>query len=238
MYRLRIWLFAAVFYPGSAFYVLLTPVAAVLGARQLGWWVRGWTRFHNWAARSILGITIRIEGEVPRGPALIVAKHEAMFETIALVAILGRPVPVMKAELMRIPLWGWAARRFGSIVVDRAGSSAALRTMVRAAKAGLAEGRPIVLFPEGTRVPHGLRAPLQSGFAGLYRALDVPTVPLAIDSGRVWPRRGPQGPGAITFRFGEPIPPRLPRREAEARVLEAINALNGRSIVGAAEIGT
>ena len=82
-----------------------------------------------------------------------------------------------------------------------------------------------MIFPEGTRVPHGTRRPLQAGFAGLYKMLGVPVVPVAVDSGlpyhRAWKRRRP-----ITYRFGEPIPPGLPRAEIEARVLQAINALN------------
>ena len=228
MDRLRTLAFAVVFYPGSALFVLLAPVAALFGARPLAAWVRQWTLFHDWAARTVLGIVIRIEGDVPRGPVLIAAKHEAMFETLALVSMLDRPSLVMKAELSRIPIWGWAAQRYGMIVVDRAASASALRRMTRDARAAFADGRPVVIFPEGTRVPHGLRAPIRPGFAGLYRALGVPAVPLAVDSGRVWPRKGVKRAGIITFRFGAPIPTGLSRAEVETRLSEAINALNPR----------
>jgi 1-acyl-sn-glycerol-3-phosphate acyltransferase len=98
--------------------------------------------------------------------------------------------------------------------------------MVRDAQQASSEGRLVVLFPEGTRVLPGEQPPLQPGFAGLYRALNLPVVPLALDSGKVWPRRAfVRRPGIVTFRFGETIPPGLPRREAEARVHAAINAL-------------
>ena len=97
--------------------------------------------------------------------------------------------------------------------------------MMRATAAAIAEGRSIVLFAEGTRVAPGERPPLQSGFAGLYRALKLPVVPLALDSGQLWPRRAfIKRPGIVTFRFGETIPPGLGREEIEAVVHAAINA--------------
>jgi len=131
----------------------------------------------------------------------------------------------MKQELADIPVWGWAARRYGVIVVDREASAGALRRMLREAKVALDAGRSIVIFPEGTRVAPGEQPPLKAGFAGLYQMLKLPVVPVALDSGTVWPRRGPKRPGVVTIRFGEAIPPGLPRKEAEALVHAAINAL-------------
>src|SRR3546814_17839822 len=99
--------------------------------------------------------------------------------------------------------------------------------MMKAAKAALAMGRPICLFPEGTRVPHGERPPLRAGFAGLYAMLKVPVIPVAIDSGRLSPRNSfLKRPGTITFHVGEIIPPVLPRAEAEARVHAATKPLH------------
>ena len=99
--------------------------------------------------------------------------------------------------------------------------------MVSEARAYAARGRPLAIFPEGTRVPHGERPPLRSGFAGLYKLLGLPVVPVAVDSGPLyqplWKRMG-----TITLLFGEPIEPGLPREEIEARVHAAINVLNSR----------
>ena len=128
-----------------------------------------------------------------------------------------------------IPLWGWVVRRYGVIPVDRTGGAAALRRMMRAAEAAIAEGRPIVIFPEGTRVPPGERPPLQPGFAGLYRALKLAVVPVAVDSGRLWPPRNASSsaPGIVTFRFRRGPIPAGPRSasEIEGQVHAAINAL-------------
>jgi 1-acyl-sn-glycerol-3-phosphate acyltransferase len=153
-------------------------------------------------------------------------KHEAMYETIEALLFLDRPAPVFKRELMNIPLWGRACQRYGGIVVEREAGASALRTMLREAKEIIAEGRPILIFPEGTRVPHGQAPELKSGLAGLYRLLNLPLVPIACDSGRLLPKRGQKRPGLVTFKVGETIPPGLPREEVEARVHKAINALN------------
>ena len=113
------------------------------------------------------------------------------------------------------------------IPVDRDGGAGALRDMLTRSRALLADDRPIIIFPEGTRVIHGETPPLQSGFAGLYKMLNVPVVPVAVDSGKLMPRnRWRRRPGVITYKVGEEIPAGLPRAEVEARVHAAMNAFN------------
>ncbi|WP_315762576.1 lysophospholipid acyltransferase family protein [Sphingomonas sp. Y38-1Y] len=225
MNRLRSWLFDAAFYGGSIPFVVLAPVSALFGQAALKAHVMGWLRWHRLCARTIMGMRSRVEGVAPAEPALYVAKHQSFYETFELGLILDAPLIVMKAELMEIPMWGWAARKYGMIVVDRSGSGAALRRMLREAAAAREAGRSVLIFAEGTRVLPGETPPLRPGFAGLYKALRMPTVPVALDSARVWPRRGPKHPGTVTFAIGEALPPGLPRDEAEARIHAAINAL-------------
>lgn len=219
--------FKTVFYPGSAVFVLLAPLFAMVGQQPLTRHIYRWAHFHDWCTRVLLGVRWRLEGHVPAGPALIAMKHEAMYETIESLLFLDRPAPVFKRELMDIPLWGRACQRYGGIVVERDAGASSLRKMLAEAKVLIAQGRPILIFPEGTRVPHGEAPPLKSGIAALYRLLNLPVVPIACDSGRLLPKKGPKRPGTVTFRVGETIPPGLPRDEVEARVHAAINALNG-----------
>ena len=228
MSRLRSLAFQLLFYGVSVPIVLLVPFAALGGRRAIRGYAHGWTVMHHWMTRRLLGIELKVEGDrYPLArPVLYAVKHQAMYETLELGRILDRPAIVMKEELARIPIWGWAARIYGTIVVDREASAAALRRMVADGRAALDEGRSIVIFPEGTRVAPGEQPPLRAGFAGLYQLLKVPVVPVAVNSGTVWPRHGPKRPGVVTFRFGEAIPPGLPRKEAEARVHAAINALD------------
>lgn len=228
MSRLRTLLFNLVFWGGSVPIVLTVPVSAWFGQRAVIAHATVWTRFHHWATRVLLGIHVRIEGERPDGPALYAAKHQAMFETLELQRLLDGPAMALKQELADIPVWGWATRRYGALVVDRDATSTALRKMMREASAAKAQGRSILIFPEGTRVRPGEQPPIKSGFAGLYRLLNMPTVPVAVDSGRLWPKRGPKRAGIITFRFGEVIAPGLGRDEIEARVHAAINELDAR----------
>ena len=222
----RTWLFRTVFYAVSVPIVATVPVSALFGRRAVIRHATAWTLFHRWTAATLLGIRVRVEGVRPPGPALYAAKHQAMFETLELQALLDGPAMALKQELARIPVWGWATRRYGALVVDREGSAAALRKMMREANDAKAAGRSILIFPEGTRVPPGEQPPLKPGFAGLYRMLGLPTVPVALDTGRLLPKRGAKHPGVVTIRFGETIPPGLGRAEIERRVHRAINVLD------------
>jgi 1-acyl-sn-glycerol-3-phosphate acyltransferase len=226
MNLLRSTLFALVFFPGSVVFVLLAILGALFGTTPLTWATHGWARWHRICAWLLLGVRTRIEGTIPSGAVLVASKHQSMFETVEFLLILDKPAVVLKRELADLPGWGWVARRFGVIPVDRAGGAVALRRMLNAAKAAIAAGRPIMIFPEGTRVLPGEQPDLQPGFAGLYKSLGVPVVPIALDSGRLWPRRSyVKRPGRVTMRVGEIIPPGLPRKEVEARVHAAINQL-------------
>ena len=148
-----------------------------------------------------------------------------MFETIEMLMFARTPVIVLKRELADMPLFGRMTRRYGVIPVDREAGAKALRDMLAEAKAAAATGRPVIIYPEGTRVPPGTSPPLRAGFAGIYRALGLPVVPVAHDSGRLFGRGLDKRSGTVTFRVGETIPPGLKRDEIEARVHAAINAL-------------
>ncbi len=224
---LRSFLFLLVFYGGSVLFVLAALLFPLFGRGYIRWIATRWSHFHRACARWLLGQKVRVEGALPQGHYLYIFKHESMFETLDLLCLFDRPAIVAKRELLDIPLWGGIARRYGLIPVERSAGAKALRALRQAAAEATAEGRAICLFPEGTRVPHGERPRLQSGFAGLYALLRLPVVPVAVDSGRLSPRGSfLKRAGTITYRVGEIVPTGLDRKEAEARVHAAINALN------------
>lgn len=225
MAAFRSLLFAAIFYPATLLWVLTGIVASLFGRRPALAVVLSWVGVHRWLAEHLLGIRARVEGTIPAGPHLIAVKHQSMFETIEMVRLSHLAVIVMKRELADIPLFGLITRRYGVIPVDRAAGAKALREMVAQGQEAIAAGRSVIIFPEGTRVPPGETPPLRPGFAGLYRALGLPVVPVAVDSGRLWGRGLDTRSGEVTFKVGETIPPGLKREEIEARVHAAINAL-------------
>jgi 1-acyl-sn-glycerol-3-phosphate acyltransferase len=223
---LRSALFVVIFYLGSIVMVLAAIAAVPFGQAAIIAASRRWALWHRWCAGALLGIRAQVVGSLPQSDALVVFKHEAMFETIEVLTLFDAPAVVMKQELIDIFGWGYVALRHGVIPVDRDAGASALRHMLIAAKAAKAQHRPVILFPEGTRVTHGETPPLRAGFAGLYKILALPVVPVALDSGKLWPRGFLRRPGTVTMLVGETIPPGLPREEVEARVHAAINALN------------
>ena len=225
MVALRSLLYAAIFYPATALCVLAGIVASLFGRRPMLAVVLRWLELNHWLAEHVLAIRSRVEGWIPPGPHLIAVKHQSMFETTEMVRLTGLPVIVMKRELARIPLFGWLTRRYGVIVVDRSAGAKALRSLVEEGKRAVATGRSVNIYPEGTRVRVGETPPLQAGFAALYRAIGLPVMPVAMDSGRLWGKRFLIRGGTVTFRVGETIPAGLKRAEIEARVHAAINAL-------------
>lgn len=232
-----------------AFYIAFFGATALFGAAGLPLllaprrWVMRFGRF--WARcvlallRTIVGLDGEIRGQehIPSGPSIIAMKHQSAWDTLILPVILDDFAVVVKQELLFVPFYGWYAARAGSIAIDRRGGAGALRHMVRRARQAAAAGRPVVIFPEGTRTAPGRRLTYQPGVAALYQALQLPVVPAAVNSGLFWGRRSfVKRPGRITLAFLEPIPPGLPRvhlmSELEARIEAATAALESEGSAG------
>jgi len=222
---LRSLLFALLFYPGTLLYVLTVIIVSPIGDGPVRTVVHAWSAFHHWLVRHVLAIRMEWDGRIPDGPFLIAVKHQSMMEAVDTLHFARAPVVVMKRELTVIPLFGWVTRRYGVIGVDRDAGASALRTMMAEARAAVAGGRPVIIFPEGTRVPYGTSPPLRPGFAGLYRVLGLPVVPVAHDAGKLWHKGFVKRSGVVRFKVGATIPAGLKRDDVEARVHIAINAL-------------
>lgn len=230
---IRSTLFAVIFYSMTIPFVVAAALIAPVSERLMQRVATAWCYFHRWSCRILLGQKIRVIGDLPKEPMLFVFKHESMFETIDLLCLLDCPIVIAKQELLDIPMWGAVARRYGAIGLRRDDGAKAVRHLKVAVGAAIHSGRPVCLFPEGTRVAHGHSPPIRAGFAALYQMLGLPVVPVAVDSGRLSPRGSfVKRAGTITYKVGKVVPAGLPRREAEALVHAAINALNGAEEAG------
>ncbi len=201
-----------------------------------------WCRGTMWLLERVVGLTYEVVGREhrPTTPAIYAFKHQSAWETIAVCGLFSSFCIVLKQELMRIPMFGLHLKRMGFIGIDRSAGASALKEMVRAAREVHADGRDIVMFPEGTRTPPGERQPYHPGVAALYRDLKVPVVPVALNSGVFWGRRKLfKRPGCITVRFLPPIAPGLRRRDFMAALDDSIetatDALVESAGAGAAE---
>src|SRR5258705_6244920 len=203
--------------------LLLLPYRLTLKAASL------WARLVLFGLKALAGIGIEVRGRLEDPRVLIAAKHLSMWETVALLALLPGPAIVLKRSLLRIPFYGWYCGKMRMIAIDRAAVAKAIRLMHGEAKRALDEGRPIVIFPEGTRRKPGDPPDYKPGVAGLYAQLDVPCVPVAHNSGLFWAGGFFRKPGTIILEFLPPIPPGLPRRDfmglLESRIEEARNRL-------------
>ena len=220
-----LWLYLSMFAVGLS-PALLMPHGVAMGVIKL------WARFALFGLRWIAGVKVEVRGleHRPTGPALIAAKHQGMLDVIAPFAFLDDACFVMKKELMPLPFFGWFAWKTKMIAVDRAAHAKALKDMVRQTRARLAEGRQILIFPEGTRTTPGEPADYKPGVAAIYRDVEAPCWPVATNSGVHWPAHGfKRYPGTVVFEFLPPIPAGLKRAafmaELESRIEGASPAL-------------
>ncbi|TFF19675.1 1-acyl-sn-glycerol-3-phosphate acyltransferase [Jiella endophytica] len=215
MTLLRSIAFNILFYGNLTLQLLFWSPVFFFASEATCWWiVRNWARSSLWLLEKVAGARSLVSGaeNLPEGGAIVASKHQSEWEIMALLVAVDRPTFILKKELMHIPLFGSFARRMRMIPVDRSRRGAAIAEMTQAARDAVAEGRRIIIFPEGTRTAPGAEVDYRQGVFRLYDALGLPAVPVALNSGLFWPRRGfRKHPGEIRAEFLPPIAPGLDR---------------------------
>mgnify|MGYP000641991602 CR=1 FL=1 len=179
--------------------------------------------------RWILGLDYKVTGieNLPKSGSYIVAmKHQSAYETLKLYLIFGDIRAIVKKELLWLPLWGWYAARMGMIGVDRGKGKSAVESMLKNSKSVIDQGIPIVIYPQGTRVSvetSSAEKPYKYGAARLYNHYDIPIVPVALNSGKFWPRKSFLiKSGTVEFKILPPLKPGLDMDEAHRQMSIAI----------------
>lgn len=233
---LRSFFFNVGWYAGTTIIAIVGSPILLMPRRFVVAWSLFWIDFCLWWLRITCRLTHRVGGleNMPAGPVIFACKHQSSWETLAFSRLFPGAATVMKRELVLIPVVGWAMARVGNIAVERGDGSKALRGLVKQAKATLAEGRSILIFPEGTRVAVGDERPYQVGTAALYRQLGVPVVPVALNSGLFWGRRKfIKRPGVIDVEILAAIPPGLSRDAFMTTLRERIEGATNRLVADA-----
>ncbi|MEQ8441016.1 MAG: lysophospholipid acyltransferase family protein [Alphaproteobacteria bacterium] len=220
-------LFAVFFYGGTIVAGTLFLPLLLVPRRVAMPFFRGWMHYSLACARVLLGIRYEVRlapgASFPDETAIYAAKHQSAWETLAFNQIIRNPVFVLKKELLRVPFFGWHLKKIGHIPVDRSGAASAMREMIAASKGAVADHRNIVIYPQGTRVPPGKKMPYHPGVFALYRTLGTPVVPIALNSGVLWPRTGLlRRAGKITVLILPAIPPGLDRAAFMSRLEQDI----------------
>lgn len=197
--------------------------ALVMGRRASAWVGRHWSMATLFGLKLCAGLVYEVRGTPPKGSVLVASKHMSMWDTLALYLLLDDPAMVLKRELLRVPFYGWYLKGAGSIAIDREGRASALRKMSEAADKVIAEGRPVLIFPEGTRKKPEAPPDYKSGVAGLYGQMGVACVPVALNSGLFW-----TGPGGFVKKRGRIVVEFLPAIPAGLKRAEFMAVLKGR----------
>jgi 1-acyl-sn-glycerol-3-phosphate acyltransferase len=190
---------------------------------------QAWSRVLLWGLKAIAGLTYEVRGEIPKGAVLVAVKHMSMWDTLAFYMLLDDAVIVLKRELLAIPFYGWYVRKAHMIPIDRAAGANAVRQMAVRAREVAAAGRPIVIFPEGTRKKPGAVPAYKPGVAGLYSYAGLPCVPVALNSGQYW-TGFLKRQGTIVVEFLPAIPPGLPRAEFMRELQQRIESATARLV--------
>jgi len=231
--KVRSILFNLVFYLNLALLLIVTVPALLMTRHQVIAMAKLWARSSLWLLRVICDVRVEWRGleKVPSGKLIVASKHQSLWETFALISVFPDPTFIVKRELMWLPFFGWCMWKAGIIPVDRGARSVALAAMTKLAKVELDRGRQLIIFPEGTRRAPGAEPAYKYGVAHLYVETGAPCLPIALNSGLVWPRRSfMRYPGTVRVEMLDVIEPGIPRQAFFERLQSEIEAATARLI--------
>lgn len=213
--------------------LVLGVIGAIPAALSRNWayaFMHMFCRNVLWLAKVLCGITYEVRGEVPTGDVVLASKHQSFLDVILHMYLTPRTNFVMKRELKWAPILGFYAMRIGAAPVKRGDKSKAVGQMMKGVERNHGEASQLVIYPQGTRVPPGTYKPYKVGAAVICERLGKPCIPVATNTGVMWPKRGIlRHPGVVVMEYMAPMPEGLGlnafTKELEARIETASNAL-------------
>ncbi|MFN4008656.1 MAG: lysophospholipid acyltransferase family protein [Pannonibacter sp.] len=234
MLFLRSLLFQIAFYLGTLIMMVVFAPFVFLTPRRWAWVVVPfWAKAHLFFLRWIAGVRFEVRGleNIPQGGFIVASKHQSVWETFALIPYFPDPTYILKRELRWIPIFGWYTAKMKQIPINRGKRAAALAAMMEAAKEAISEGRQILIFPEGTRRAAGAEPGYKFGISHLYRELDCPVLPVALNAGLFWPRQSFFiYPGTVIMEFLPVIEAGLPADVFFGQLVDTIETASDRLI--------
>ena len=232
MTAVRSFLFNVVFFVGGLIIALVLLPCLILPRGAIQWGLKVWATTMMWFLKGVAGLRWEVRGleNLPDEPCILACKHQSAWETGIFYQLVQDPSYILKKELLSIPFFGWYLAKGGAIAIDRKAGASALKLMIKGTQDRLARGQNVVIFPEGTRSAPGKPGTYHPGVAALYKSVDAPLVPVALNSGLFWQRRSfLKRPGCITIEILPAIEPGQDRktfmRALQTRIEDASNRL-------------
>lgn len=225
---------------GSIASILLRPISQKLVVRV---WGNCFQKMTAWWLKIICGLKIEIRGaeNLPESGAIFASKHQSAMETYFLVSHIKNSNYILKKELTRIPIFGWAIKAYGCVAIDRSKGTKSMKQMLAEAKKSLESGRNFVIFPEGTRTKPGQITEYKPGITFLYQNLNVPVIPVALNTGLFWAKNSfLRHKGKVIIEFLEPMEPNMDKKEfikeLQKRIEDKCEELNKEGIESNPEV--
>jgi 1-acyl-sn-glycerol-3-phosphate acyltransferase len=228
--------FNVLFYLNTAVWLVIALPTFFMPYQAIVEVAKAWGRVNLFLLRVVAGVRfeLRHRERIPQGAVIVAAKHQSAWETFALLHLFKSPTFIMKRELQWIPIFGWLTIKGRMVAVDRGARARALIRMADRARAELARGRQLIIFPEGTRRAVGAEPSYKSGVSFLYSVDGVPCLPVALNSGLFWPRRSIlRRPGTVVVEILDPIPPGLDKDVFLKRLQDEIETATARLVAEA-----
>ena len=214
MKLIKNFIFNISFYSGTTIFAFFSIILLLFPRKYILYSLKLWSNYLSILLFIIFRINYRIEGQFPKSQVIYAIQHQSVWETIILADQLpGIQAIIMKKELINIPIIGWLFRHSGAVPLDRGKKIQSMRSLLKESEKAINRGDNLIIYPQGTRIKPGEKGKFLPGVYAIYNHLNLPVVPVALNSGKFWFDKEINGPGCINVLILKTINPGLSRVE-------------------------